>query len=189
MDYSKLDDARLIDLIIRSESDALAELYDRYNRLVFGLALNAVRDSALAEEITQDVFMRVWDKADTYRSEQGKVITWLANITRHRAIDMLRHQNVRPEGHSLSWDELPFFDPPDSQNIETEVEQGLASLRVRQALSQLPEEQRQALALAYFRGYTQEEVAEALGEPLGTVKTRIRLGMLKLRQILREEKD
>ncbi len=187
MDYKQLDDVRLIELILHSQADALAELYDRYSRLVFGLALNAIGDRALAEEVTQDVFMRVWDKASTYQPEMGKVITWLANIARYRAIDVLRHQDIRPEGHSLSFDDLPFFDPPDSQNVEKEVELSNESQRVRQALAQLPKEQREALSLAYFKGYTQEEVAEALHEPLGTVKTRIRLGMLKLRQILLEE--
>jgi RNA polymerase sigma-70 factor, ECF subfamily len=187
VDYTKLDDARLIELIVHSQTDALAELYDRYNRLVYGLAFNAVRDQAAAEEITQDVFMRVWNKAATYRSEQGKVITWLANIARYRSIDILRHQKIRPEGHSLSWDEIPFFDPPDSQNVEAEVEQSHEAKRIRRALSMLPKEQCDALALAYFRGYTQEKIAEVLGEPLGTVKTRIRLGMLKLRQILQQD--
>jgi len=186
VDYKKLDDVTIIGLIQQSQSDALAELYDRYGRLVFGLAFNAIRDQALAEEITQDVFMRVWDKASTYQKEKGKVITWLANIARYRTIDVLRYQKIRAEGHSSSWDELPFFDPPDSQNIEKDVELAHEAQRVRDALSSLPKEQQVALALAYFRGYTQEEVAAELGEPLGTIKTRIRLGMLKLRRILEE---
>ena len=188
MDYKKFDDESLLRLIARSQSEALSELYNRYSRLVFGLARNAVGDQALAEEITQDVFMRVWNKAGTYQAEQGKVVSWIAGIARNRAIDVFRHQRSRAEGNSVSWEEMPFFDPPDSQNVEQELETKHKQQRVQQALFLLPEEQRQALALAYFRGFTHEQAAEALGQPLGTVKTRIRLGMQKLRQILEEEK-
>jgi RNA polymerase sigma-70 factor (ECF subfamily) len=187
VDYKKFDDESLIRLIAQSQSEALGELYDRYNRLVFGLARNAVGDQALAEEITQDVFMRIWNKAGTYQAEQGKVVSWIAGITRNRAIDVFRHQKSLPEGTSLSLEELPFFDPPDSLNIEREVETRFRKQRVQQALFLLPKEQRDVLALAYFRGYTHEEAAAALGQPLGTVKTRIRLGMQKLRQLLEEE--
>ncbi len=187
MDYKKFDDEGLLRLIAQTRSEALGELYDRYNRLVFGMARNAVGDQALAEEITQDVFMRIWNKATTYQPEQGKVVSWIAGITRNRAIDVFRHQKTRLDGDSLSFDELPFFDPPDSQNVERETETRLKGQRVQQALFLLPKDQRDALALAYFRGYTHEEAAAVLGEPLGTVKTRIRLGMQKLRELLEEE--
>ena len=187
MDYKKFDDEGLIRLIAQTRSEALGELYDRYNRLVFGMARNAVGDQALAEEITQDVFMRIWNKATTYQPEQGKVVSWIAGITRNRAIDVFRHQKSRLDGDSLSFDELPFFDPPDSQNVEWETETKLKGQRVQKALFSLPKEQREALALAYFRGLTHEEAAEVLGQPLGTVKTRIRLGMIKLRELLTEE--
>jgi RNA polymerase sigma-70 factor (ECF subfamily) len=188
LDYKKFDDETLIRLIARSQSDALGELYDRYSRLVFGMARNALGDQGLAEEITQDVFMRIWNKASTYQAAQGKVVSWIAGIARNRAIDVFRHQKPLLDGNSLSLEELPLFDPPDSLNVEQEIETKFKEQRVQQALFQLPKEQRDVLALAYFRGYTHEEAAEALGEPLGTVKTRIRLGMQKLRQILGEEK-
>lgn len=188
MDYKKFDDETLIRLIAGSQSDALGELYDRYSRLVFGMARNALGDQGLAEEITQDVFMRIWNKASTYQAVQGKVVSWIAGIARNRAIDVFRHQKSLLDGNSLSLEELPLFDPPDSLNVEQEIESKLKERRVQQALFQLPKEQRDALALAYFRGYTHEEAAEALGQPLGTVKTRIRLGMQKLREILEDEK-
>jgi RNA polymerase sigma-70 factor (ECF subfamily) len=188
VDYKKFDDETLIRLIARSQSDALGELYDRYSRLVFGMARNALGDQGLAEEITQDVFMRIWNKASTYQAAQGKVVSWIAGIARNRAIDVFRHQKSLLDGNSLSLEELPLFDPPDSLNVEQEIETKFKEQRVQQALFQLPKEQRDVLALAYFRGYTHEEAAEALGEPLGTVKTRIRLGMQKLRQILGEER-
>jgi RNA polymerase sigma-70 factor, ECF subfamily len=187
VDYKKFDDESLIRLIARAQSEALGELYDRYNRLVFGMARNAVSDQALAEEITQDVFMRVWNKASTYQVEHGKVVNWIAGITRNRSIDVFRHQKSLLDGNSLSLEDLPFFDPPDSLNVEREIESKLKKQRIQQALFQLPEEQRDVLALAYFRGYTHEEAAEALGQPLGTIKTRIRLGMQKLRNLLEEE--
>jgi len=188
VDYKKFDDETLIRLIAGSQSDALGELYDRYSRLVFGMARNALGDQGLAEEITQDVFMRIWNKASTYQAVQGKVVSWIAGIARNRAIDVFRHQKSLLDGNSLSLEELPLFDPPDSLNVEKEIESKLKERRVQQALFQLPKEQRDALALAYFRGYTHEEAAEALGQPLGTVKTRIRLGMQKLREILEDEK-
>lgn len=187
MDYQKFDDESLIRLIVKNQPEALGELYERYNRLVFGMAVNAVGDQALAEEITQDVFLRVWNKASTYQAEQGKVSSWIAGITRNRAIDVFRHRRNRAEMYSISWEEISLFDPPDSQNVELEIEAKHNKQRIQQALYQLPHEQREALALAYFRGYTHEEIAEALGQPLGTIKTRIRLGMEKLRQLLAEE--
>lgn len=187
MQYDRLDDETLLRLAARSEPDALGALYDRYSRLVYGLALHVTGDPPLAEEITQDVFLRVWQHAAEYRPGQGKLSGWLAGITRHRAIDVYRHHQTDAQAHSHPWDDLPQFDPPDSQNIEQEADQRLDSRRVRQALAALPTEQRQALALAYFRGYTQEEIAQALEQPLGTVKTRIRLGMQKLRSLLAGE--
>jgi RNA polymerase sigma-70 factor (ECF subfamily) len=189
VDYKKFDDETLIRLIAGSQPDALGELYDRYSRLVFGMARNALGDQGLAEEITQDVFMRIWNKASTYQAVQGKVVSWIAGITRNRAIDVFRHQKSLLDSNSLSLEELPLFDPPDSLNVEQEIESKLKERRVQQALFRLPKEQRDALALAYFRGYTHEEAAEALGQPLGTVKTRIRLGMQKLREILEDEKS
>jgi RNA polymerase sigma-70 factor, ECF subfamily len=184
VDTTRFDDEALIRLIAHSHPDALSALYDRYNHLIYGLALTVVGDPALAEEITQDVFMRIWNRAGTYRSEQGKVTGWMISIARNRAIDALRHQKTIPEGNSLSWDDLPLFDPPDGHNVEQEVELEHQKWRLRQALFQLPKEQRDALALAYFKGYTHEEMAQILGEPLGTIKTRVRLGMQKMRQIL-----
>ncbi len=187
MNYKQLDDQTLLRLIARSQDSALSELYDRYNRLVYSMALNAVGDGALAEEITQDVFVRIWEKAETYRAEQGKVITWMASITRYRAIDVIRRQKVRPEGNQTPWTEAVTADLPDSVDVEDEAELAQRRVRVHQAIAQLPAEQRQALAYAYFQGYSHREIAEALNEPVGTIKTRIRLAMQKLRLALSEE--
>jgi RNA polymerase sigma-70 factor (ECF subfamily) len=188
VDYKKLDDEALMRLIAHAQEQALCALYDRYSRLVYSMAFNATGDSGLAEEITQDVFLRVWNKAETYHPEQGKVVTWMSSITRYRAIDLLRRQGVRPEGNRLAWVEDVGHDLPDAMDVEFEAEVALRRQRVRMAMAQLPPEQRQALAYAFFQGYSHSQIAEALNEPLGTVKTRIRLAMQKLSQLLHEDK-
>jgi len=184
MDYKKLDDPTLLRLVSQAEENALGELYDRYGRLVYSMALNAVGDPALAEEITQDVYLRIWNKATTYKVEQGKVITWVASITRYRAIDVLRRLSVRPEGNLAEWAEEEPILPPDPVDVEEQVDISERKHKIRTAVAELPEEQRQALAMSFFQGYSHAEIAEILNEPLGTVKTRIRLGMQKLRQTL-----
>ena len=187
MDYSTLDDETLIRLIVQARAEALGELYDRYSRLVFGLALNSVGDPATAEEITQDVFLRVWQRARQYSADRGKVSTWLTGITRHRAIDQLRRRGSRPEQHGIAWAEIPLGAEPAINGPEPAATQAMERARVRTAIGQLPEEQKQVLALAYFQGLSQSQIAEALDLPLGTVKTRIRLAMQKLRQMLQDE--
>jgi RNA polymerase sigma-70 factor (ECF subfamily) len=186
VDYLKLEDQTLIRLIVLADEDALSALYDRYNRLVFSLALYIVQDHGAAEEITVDVFTRVWDKADTYRADYAQVNTWLTSITRYRAIDELRRRDARPERQLVEWSKLTLPAGLHSNGPETLTEHQLARERVRAALNQLPTEQRQVLLLAYFGGYSQQEIARILDQPLGTVKTRVRLGMQKLRGSLDE---
>lgn len=188
-DHSNQDDASLMRQIAKGRQAALSELYDRYARLVFSLALHTTGDRASAEEITQDVFVRAWEHAEQYRPDQGAVRAWLASIARHRSIDLLRRQGTRAEVHSVSWDEMEEGSGIEVPSGGTQQEAELSMLRadVRAAVANLPEEQKQALALAYFRAYTQAEVATVLGVPLGTVKTRIRLGMDKLRAALQDQ--
>lgn len=181
------DDVTLIALIAQAQNEALSQLYDRYNRLVFSVALSIVGDYAIAEEITLDVFVHVWQRAATYRADRGKVSTWLIAITRHHAIDILRWNRSRPEVSSFDWDEISVQDGPIPRQMEDQMEISLQRERVRNAVAKLPADQRQALALAYFKGFTHTEIAEVLKQPLGTVKTRIRLAMRKLRQMLKEE--
>jgi RNA polymerase sigma-70 factor (ECF subfamily) len=172
-------------LIGRAHHGALGELYDRYCRLVYSVAYGATNDPHLAEEITQDTFLRVWQRAESFNPHSGKASSWLAGIARNRAIDLYRRRQVRSDGHADSIDAMPHFEViDDAQAVEASVEESQDRERVRRALGQLPEEQRQALALAYFRGLTQSQIAQTLGLPLGTVKTRIRLGMQKLRELL-----
>jgi RNA polymerase sigma-70 factor, ECF subfamily len=185
-DSSTLSDEILLKAIASGQQTALSTLYDRYGRLAFSLALNILGDTSLAEEVTQDVFVQIWNKAASYQPEQGKVTTWLASVTRHRAIDILRRKNVRPEGHQVGWEDgIP--DLADKGAIEETVELVQRQGHIRQAVAHLPLEQQEALALAFFKGYTHQEIADATGEPLGTVKTRIRLAMQKLKQVLEED--
>ncbi len=186
---ARLDDAALMALLARDKREALSELYDRYGRLVYSIALNSVGDQASAEEIVQDVFTHVWEKAYTYDARIAKVSTWLINITRHRAIDELRKRNVRAEKASISWAEVEEWQQWSSSKLpgpELETEFSLQQKKVREAVKSLSPEQQEVLALAYFKGYTHSEIAKVLDIPLGTVKARIRLAMQKLRFILNQ---
>ena len=187
MEYRNLDDSAILRLMAHRQEQALSELYDRYSRLVFSVALNVLVDEALAEEVTQDVFLRVWDKAETFDSNLGKVSTWLASVARHRAIDILRSRRIRAEGNLAGFSIDDALNLPAPANVEYEVEQINRQQRVRRAMAQLPEAQRQALAYAYLLGYSHSQIAAALNEPLGTVKTRIRLAMQNLRNLLTDE--
>jgi RNA polymerase sigma-70 factor (ECF subfamily) len=188
-DYARYDDEELIRLIVARQEGALAQLYDRYNRLIFSLALAVVNDRATAEEVTLDVFMRVWQKAATYRADQAKVSTWLTHITRNHAIDMLRRRSVRLDQSAVHWEERTFKAESSEQDPQDFAEVSLLRERVHVALAQLPADQRQAVLLAYFSGFSQSQIAAVLKQPLGTIKTRLRLAMQKLRESLREETE
>ena len=186
MDYRSLRDETLLQLIARKDEAALEELYDRYVRLLFSVALHMVGNRSASEEIVLDVFTRIWENAGGYRQERSQATTWMTSITRYRAIDYLRRQGARPEHNSVSWEVL-LWEPVSTSNPERETGLALRRQRIRSCLTQLPEEQRQVILLAYFRGLTQREIADQLELPLGTVKTRIRLGLKKLRFLLRNE--
>ncbi len=187
MSLSALGDAALLEKLSQGSQEAFALLYDRYGRIVFGVALHFVGDRETAEEITQDVFTSVWKKVHTYQADQSKVATWISRITRNRAIDELRRRGSRAEQRSVRWEN--GIGPAGAEDPADQAETALERQRVRAALASLPTEQREALAMAYFQGCTHSEIAEALGQPLGTVKTRIRMGMLKLRQLLGPQEE
>jgi RNA polymerase sigma-70 factor (ECF subfamily) len=187
VDYHKLDDNALIRLMARRQEGSLSELYDRYSRLVYSIALSVLDDEALAEEVTQDVFLRAWDKAATFDAHLGKVSTWLASVARHRAIDVLRSRRARPEGKLAGFSIDEALNLPALDDVEGEVERGRRGEQVRRAMAQLPEAQRRALAYAYLLGFSHSQIAEELNEPLGTVKTRIRLAMQTLRKLLADD--
>jgi RNA polymerase sigma-70 factor (ECF subfamily) len=186
MKFEKLDDATLIQQIAQAETGALEELYDRYNRVVFSVALAILSDPSVAEEVTLDVFVRVWKGAATYQPERGKVNTWLAAITRHHAIDILRGQRSNLDQKSLYLDDLAWQKASNLSSPHEDMENDMQRARIRRALEELPTDQREALMLAYFKGYSHRQIADVLQQPLGTVKTRIRLAMQKLRELLSE---
>jgi RNA polymerase sigma-70 factor (ECF subfamily) len=183
VDVKQLEDAKLMQRIAQGREDALGELYDRYHRLVFSIALRVIGNRASAEEIMLDVFTSVWIKGHTYRADKAQVNTWLARLARNRAIDVLRREEVRPLRHSVDWADVSQMSA-DGRSPEAATQLALRRQQVRSAINELPPEQQEALALAYFQGYTHREIAEVLEQPLGTVKTRIRSGMQTLRGLL-----
>jgi len=177
-------DAELILLVAKNESWALAEIYSRYGRLVFSLALKILNDRASAEECVQEVFVKVWRRARDYQEERGKFSSWLTGIAHHHAIDELRRRRVRP---SAADDESAAADVMDEAPAPMDrAMQSLERQRIMDALGTIPPDQRRAIEMAYFEGFTQQEIADRLSEPLGTIKTRMRLGMQKLKVILGE---
>lgn len=186
MDYQKFDDNAIIRFIALNDHEALGVLYDRYGNLVFSIARNITMDQSLAEEITQEVFLRVWRRASTYRFSQSKVSTWLGSITRYLAIDELRRLNVRPKLHESVWTDVATLQEESAQDLDAITAREIEAQRVRVAMRRLPEEQNKVLALAFIKGLTHSEIADLLGIPLGTVKTRIRLAMQKLRKELQD---
>ena len=189
MDYDTLEDGQLLPLIAGGDKAAFAALYDRYARKVFSVARHMLRDHGRAEEVTQEVFLTLWQKAGTYRPERGGVRAWIMSVSHNRVIDLLRQQrrNPPPLNESESSEVLSYL--PSQVRTEEEAEKGWESDRVQAALKRLPPEQGEAIALAYYQGYSQSEIAERLGQPLGTVKTRMRLAMQKLRASLEEPRD
>lgn len=181
-------DEDLLHQISLAQSEALANLYDRFGRLVFSLALRITGSAGAAEEITQDVFIQVWHNAAAYNPDLGKAATWLTSITRYRSIDRLRRRSTRVDGHTLvePLEDLEIASRED-ELPEKRVEVRTNQQRVRKALGELPEDQRVVLMMAYFQGLSQPEMASALNQPIGTVKTRVRLGLQKLRRLLNEE--
>jgi RNA polymerase sigma-70 factor, ECF subfamily len=179
-------DISLLRRIAARDTAALAELYDRHSRLIFGLILRIIRDRAEAEEILQEAFVRVWTRAETYDPRLGGPLPWIVRVTRNVAIDRLRSRRTRavidtpaPDGHSAEAMAAPDIQSPEAVAGDAERRQLLID-----ALSGLPADQRQLIEAAFFEGYTHSELARRFGLPLGTVKTRIRTGMITMRQRL-----
>jgi RNA polymerase sigma factor (sigma-70 family) len=171
-------DEALLALVSRSDDDALAALYDRYGRVAYGLALRVLRDPALAEDAVQEGFLAVWRSSDRFLAERAKPSTWILTLVHRRAVDLVRREERR-RGE-------PLESAPDPAGRATDEEVGLRSRRriVQEALRQLPADQREALELAYYGGFTQSELAERLGQPLGTIKSRMFSGLRRLRDLL-----
>jgi RNA polymerase sigma-70 factor (ECF subfamily) len=190
VDDSDLRDEELVAGLRRREVGAFETLYDRYGNLVYSVSLRVLGDVEAAEDVAQEVFLRLWRKPQHYDTARGRFVTWLMSVTRNRAIDEHRRRGRRqrreaPSDLELN-DTLASDESDDPAAVAVLTDEGHA---IRQALSGLPSEQRRAIELAYFGGYTQQQISDALGQPLGTIKTRIRLGMQKLRAALEERRD
>lgn len=182
-------DEQLLGAIKQGDHEALATLYDRYAGAVFALAMRIVGDREVAEEVTQESFLRVWRYASSYDPGRGRVGTWLLGMTHHLSIDQIRRRRVRAQavpldddGAAVAWQ---LSDP--TVDIEREVWGAERRRLLRSALSYLPAAQREVIEHTYYRGLTQLEIAAHAGIPLGTVKTRLRLGLAKMREILRRQ--
>ena len=182
------NDQALVEQLMSRDPAALAAVYDGYGRAVFALALRILGDPAGAEDVVHDVFLKLWGQPEQYRVERGSLRAWLLSVAHNRAIDLLRRrraattQLVTENGAADSRRELPIRDSELDPSEQTALADEAA--RVRWALAQIPALQRQAIEMAFFEGKTHVEISEELGEPLGTAKTRIRLGMRKLRALL-----
>jgi len=170
------------------DQTALTRLYDSTNRIVYGLILRIVSNTHTAEEVLLDVYLQIWRKAETYSASKGTVLAWLFTIARSRAIDALRSRASRESGQQ---DPLDAAAAAVDRAPSPEENTALAQRRqyVQQCLAELPAEQREAIELAYFRGLSHTEIAATLKQPLGTIKTRVRLGMARLRESLRRYQE
>ena len=175
-----LSDEALVLLAARSEESALAELYDRYGRAAYGLALRVVRDPALAEDAVQEAFLALWRSAARFVPEKSKASTWILTLVHRRAVDAVRHEQRRRA------DTLDNAPEPSVEGVDEDAWLRFQRERVQEALRLLPDTQREALELAYYGGFSQSELAERLVQPLGTIKSRMFAGLAQLRELLGE---
>jgi len=180
-DLAHFSDEALLALVSRSDERALAELYDRYGRAAYGLALRILRDSALAEDAVQEGFMAVWRSSGSFLAERAKASTWILTLVHRRSVDLVRREDRR-RGEPLE----SAGEPAAPETVEDEATLGFERRVVQEALSRLQPEQREALELGYYGGLTQSELAERLGLPLGTIKSRMFTGLSRLRELLAE---
>lgn len=181
------EDALLVRRVAAGDEEAVGLLYDRLGRSVYALCLRIVRDAGAAEELTQETFVRLWRSAASFDIERGRVSTWLLRIAHNLALNEIRRRQSRPVvAPEVEWETAAsvLADPASSDDPATATWMRERAEVVRRALAELPAPQRQAIELAFFGGLSQAEVAAALGDPLGTVKSRIRIGMQHLRERL-----
>ena len=171
---TKADDMRLVARIRAGDQHAMAELYNRYAKVVYGVALRVLQNAEAAEDVLQDVFLQLWRNPDAFDASRGTMAAWLAVISRHRSIDRLRQR--RPET------DIEECIIACGRDLSEETERNLVIEKVRQALAEMNPDHRTVLELAFFQGLTHTDIAQKTGEPLGTVKTRIRSGLQKLRE-------
>ena len=180
-ELAHLSDEALVALAARSEHSARAELYDRFGRPAYGLALRILRDEALAEDAVQEAFLTLWRTAGRFVPERGKASTWILTLVHRRAVDIVRREERR---RADALEQAP--EQESREDVDEEAWLRLQRERVQDALRKLPDQQREAIELAYYGGFTQSELAERLGQPLGTIKSRMFGGLARLRELLGE---
>ena len=180
LNQNDLSDVDLISRVVEMDKSAFGVLYDRYSQLVYNLANKIVKDSDYAGEVMQSVFIQIWNKAASYNEKKGAVSTWIINITRNKSIDLLRRTKKDKLNIYLEFDELES--PTNYGSTISEINE--RKNVIKKVMGEIPGEQRTIIEMIYLEGYTQKEVSEKLDIPLGTVKTRIHLGISKLRDIL-----
>jgi RNA polymerase sigma-70 factor (ECF subfamily) len=182
--HAHLSDEALVALVARGEEKALGELYDRIGRMAYGLAFRVLRDDRLAEDAVQEGFLAVWRTAAAFRAERAKASTWILTLVHRRAVDLVRREERRrteplpDEASARAWASSEPADEAAWLRFERE--------RVQAALGRLPDVQREAIELAFYGGFSQSELAERLGVPLGTIKSRMFAGLARLRELLDE---
>ena len=185
--YEELEDRQLIQRVSQGDKMALEELYTRYSTPVFSLARYMLRHEALAEEATQDIFLNVWLKASSYKPDRGEPRAWLMSVAHHKVIDIIRsRRRYIAMSDPKDYETLDLL-PSARKATEEEAVLNLEGERIRKALDTLPDAQRAVIVLAYYEGYSQSEMAQKLDQPLGTIKTRVRLAMQKLRIELEQD--
>jgi RNA polymerase sigma factor (sigma-70 family) len=172
-----MTDEAVLSLVASSDETALAELYDRFGGIAYRVALRILRDEALAQDAVQEAFLAIWRSADRFLAERAKASTWVLTLVHRRAVDLVRRE-ARRRGEPLDEVDEPLVDDKTEHVFRRRV--------VQEALGQLPADQRQALELAYYGGYTQSELADRLQQPLGTVKSRMFSGLARLRELLEQ---
>jgi len=179
-ELAHLSDEAVLALIARADEQALSELYRRFARLAYGLAFRILRDDALAQDAVQEAFLGVWRSAGRFTADRAKPSTWLLTLVHRRAVDLVRREERRRTEPLQPDSEAADSEAPDEAELLNERQ------TIREALRKLPPEQREAIELAYYGGYTQSELAERLGQPLGTIKSRMFTGLGRLREALEE---
>ena len=182
------EDVKILQRIVHGEEPALSELYDRYSQLLYAFGIRILRSEEDTEDLLQEVFLQVWNKADSYQKTKGSVYTWLVTMTRNRAIDLVRSKGHKQQRQNLDVSGLLLIADPRASNPHAVAVLEENQQSVNSALKHLTVDQQQVIALAYYEGYSQSEIAAVLNIPLGTVKSRMRKGLIEMRSKLQESK-
>ena len=180
-DYQELEDRQIINLIATMDKGALEALYGRYSTSVYSLAMYMLRNEALAQEVTQEIFLNIWLKASSFNSDRGEPRSWIMSVAHHKVVDLIRSRRRSTIMTDPADYETLDLLPSGQISTEEQVDQNLERERIMKAMEVLPMAQKEVILMAYFEGYSQSAMADKLGQPLGTIKTRVRLAMQKLR--------